>query len=169
MLSYTFLQIVAWVVGILAVFYLLFHGGGHSWAVKKIKGTRLKAWIAIGVLLFSVGLHVVATNPYPPHFALPPYMQTKAPHGPTAALPLHNAFQFFKEFKNFERIEDIGADPNAVPPPITRDRSEVVTLSLTTREVIAEIGDGVFFNYWTFDGQVPGPMLRVRHGEFAST
>ena len=165
MLIYIVLQMIAWVVGIIAILYLLFHGGVHSWAIRRIKGTHLKAWIAIGVLIFSVGLYAVAANPHPPSFALPPYMQTKAPHGPTAALPLYKSFQFFKEYRDFERISDIGADPNAVPPPIARDHNEVVKISLTTREVIAEVGDGVFFNYWTFDGQVPGPMLRVREGD----
>jgi len=35
----------------------------------------------------------------------------------------------------------------------------------TTREVIAEVVPGATMEYWTFDGRVPGPMLRVRVGD----
>ena len=32
-------------------------------------------------------------------------------------------------------------------------------------EVIAEVADGTTINYWTFDGTVPGPFIRVRIGD----
>lgn len=53
-----------------------------------------------------------------------------------------------KNFNKFERIHDIGADPNDVPAPITRDWNETVKISLTAQEVIAEIAEGIYFNYW---------------------
>jgi nitrite reductase (NO-forming) len=31
--------------------------------------------------------------------------------------------------------------------------------------VLAEVGPNIWFNYWTYDGSVPGPMLRVREGD----
>src|SRR5690606_27367147 len=60
---------------------------------------------------------------------------------------------------------DIARDPNEVPRPLDRDQSAVVEFTLTAKEVVSEMAPGVYFNYWTFDGQVPGPMLRVRVGD----
>jgi nitrite reductase (NO-forming) len=78
---------------------------------------------------------------------------------------LGNVLKFFSNFNSFERVENIARDPNDVPPPLTRTEPELVKIELTTKEVIAEMAPGVFINYWTFDGQVPGPMIRVREGD----
>lgn len=59
----------------------------------------------------------------------------------------------------------VAADPTKLPPPIHRStaiRQEVV---LEVQEHVAEIEPGVTFNYMTFGGQVPGPMIRVRQGD----
>ena len=52
-----------------------------------------------------------------------------------------------------------------VAAPITRTEPALVTIELETREMTAVMADGVAFNYWTFNGTVPGPMLRVRQGD----
>ena len=64
------------------------------------------------------------------------------------------------------------ADPNAeplrlptVPPPISRSTPELVKLDISVKEVTATMAEGVSYRYWTFDGTVPGPMLRVRQGD----
>jgi nitrite reductase (NO-forming) len=44
-------------------------------------------------------------------------------------------------------------------PPTT------VRVDLTTVEVEGQLGEGTTFTYWTFDGTVPGPFLRVRQGD----
>ena len=62
-------------------------------------------------------------------------------------------------------VESVAADPADVPDPIDRDHSETVDVTLTVEEVTAEVEPGVTFDYMTFDGQVPGPMLRVRQGD----
>jgi nitrite reductase (NO-forming) len=165
MLTYITLQILAWILGLVGVVFLLLHIGVVSWLFKKIKEFDSRSLVAVAAIFLAVVVLVVAKNPHPPQFALPPYMQTKAPHGPNAALPIYKLTQFFKEYSNFKQIDDIGADPNDVPPPINRDYSELVKVSLHAKEVIAEVGDGVFFNYWTYNEQVPGPMLRVREGD----
>jgi len=59
----------------------------------------------------------------------------------------------------------VAADPTDVPDPIDRDESREVDVTLRAEEVTAEIEDGVTFNYMTFDGRVPGPMVRVRRGD----
>ncbi|NBX46736.1 MAG: nitrite reductase, copper-containing [Chloroflexi bacterium] len=38
-------------------------------------------------------------------------------------------------------------------------------VDLETREVSALLADGITYTYWTFNGTVPGPMIRVRQGD----
>ena len=35
----------------------------------------------------------------------------------------------------------------------------------TSREVVAEVVPGTTMSYWTFDGRIPGPMIRARVGD----
>lgn len=60
---------------------------------------------------------------------------------------------------------NVVADPNAVPPPITRTETETVEINLTVNEVVSELANGATYSFWTFDGTVPGPMLRVMEGD----
>jgi nitrite reductase (NO-forming) len=55
--------------------------------------------------------------------------------------------------------------PN-VPPPIKRKRPARVKVHMETKEVTMRLADGVEYNFWTFGGTVPGPMVRVRTGDF---
>jgi len=57
------------------------------------------------------------------------------------------------------------AEPAHMPPPIKRNHSVHHQISLEGREVEAEIEPGAKFSYMTFNGQVPGPMIRVRQGD----
>ncbi len=56
-------------------------------------------------------------------------------------------------------------DPADVPPPIRRTEPTTVQFTLTFRELTAELADGTTYAFWTFDGTVPGPMLRVMEGD----
>jgi nitrite reductase (NO-forming) len=62
-------------------------------------------------------------------------------------------------------VPEISRAAAAVPPPITRTAPATVVVSLETKEVTAKLDDGQTYSYWTFDGTVPGPMLRVRVGD----
>jgi nitrite reductase (NO-forming) len=62
-------------------------------------------------------------------------------------------------------VPEISRPAAAVPPPITRRAPATVVVSLETKEVTAKLDDGQTYSYWTFDGTVPGPMLRVRVGD----
>lgn len=110
-------------------------------------------------LFFSVG--IPATLQYP--FGLKTYGPAAGP-----ALPLKNILSFFGNLHKFERVADISRNPLDIPPPITRKNSTNVSIELTSKEVIAEIAPGVVANYWTFNGTVPGPFLRVREGDTVS-
>ncbi|MFB6070372.1 MAG: copper-containing nitrite reductase [Halanaeroarchaeum sp.] len=62
-------------------------------------------------------------------------------------------------------VDRIAADPTAVPDPVDWRDPRHHEVTLTAAEVTAEIEDGVTFSFMTFDGRVPGPMLRVRQGD----
>ncbi|WP_285518456.1 multicopper oxidase domain-containing protein, partial [Thermolongibacillus altinsuensis] len=56
-------------------------------------------------------------------------------------------------------------DPPNVPAPIHRNYPARVIVRLEAKEVVREIADGVRYDFWTFNGSVPGPMIRVRQGD----
>jgi nitrite reductase (NO-forming) len=56
-------------------------------------------------------------------------------------------------------------NPSDIPAPIVRNTAEHHDLHVTTKEVVGVLDDGTTYTYWTFDGTVPGPMLRVRKGD----
>lgn len=60
---------------------------------------------------------------------------------------------------------NVALDPASLPPPITRTEPTTVKYTLTFKEVTAELADGTTYDFWTFDGTVPGPMLRVMVGD----
>ncbi len=62
-------------------------------------------------------------------------------------------------------VPNVARDPSEVPPPITRTEPTTVSITLTIEEVVAELADGATYSFWTFDGTVPGPMLRVMQGD----
>lgn len=53
-----------------------------------------------------------------------------------------------------------------VPTPITRKKPARVTINLETKEVTKTLADGVEYTFWTFGGTVPGPMIRIRKGDY---
>ncbi len=60
---------------------------------------------------------------------------------------------------------NVARNPAEVPPPITRTEPTTVKFTLTAQEVTAELANGVTYEFWTFDGTVPGPLLRVMVGD----
>src|SRR5690606_13368239 len=61
----------------------------------------------------------------------------------------------------------LGYAPNAAPP-VNRDYRAHVTVELETTEKVMELADGVEYRFWTFGGSVPGPMIRVREGDYVT-
>jgi nitrite reductase (NO-forming) len=60
---------------------------------------------------------------------------------------------------------DIVADPADLPASVGARGPQSVRLDLETVELKGQLADGTTYNYWTFNSQVPGPMLRVRVGD----
>ncbi|MDD9954292.1 MAG: copper-containing nitrite reductase [Candidatus Woesearchaeota archaeon] len=99
------------------------------------------------------------------HLSVYYFGNTQGPFEYGPELPLMSSIKFFLHFDDFKRVEDIASHPANIPPPLKRNHAEHVTIDLVAEEVIAELADGTTFNYWVFNEQVPGPMLRVRVGD----
>lgn len=127
------------------------------------KGRSLGVTLALGgvflgaMLFFWIPIGVSKDLQYP--FGLITYGPSEGP-----GLPLANVLAFFMHLPSYERVADIARDPRSVPPALEREAGEV-EITLTVKEVLSEIAPGVVVNYWTFDGTVPGPMLRVKEGD----
>lgn len=61
--------------------------------------------------------------------------------------------------------ERIAADPTQVGTPVGARAATTVDVELETVELEGQLADGTVYHYWTFDRQVPGPMIRVRVGD----
>ena len=62
-------------------------------------------------------------------------------------------------------IDAIVTHAPEVPPAIDRDHPAKVRVKMETVEKTMKMADGVDYHYWTFDGDVPGQMIRVREGD----
>lgn len=67
-------------------------------------------------------------------------------------------------------VEDLPAGLTRLPSPpvasaITRKGHGLVKVKLETKTVQGLMADGVGFAYWTYNGTVPGPMIRLRQGD----
>jgi copper-containing nitrite reductase len=65
------------------------------------------------------------------------------------------------------KAADIVRDPSDLPPPIGERAPAVVHVTLTSKELVGALdpASGTTYRYWTFDGKVPGPFIRVRQGD----
>ncbi len=62
-------------------------------------------------------------------------------------------------------VKEIAHLSGELPGPISRNAPDTVRVDLETKEVVATLGDGQTYRYWTFGGTVPGPFIRVRVGD----
>jgi nitrite reductase (NO-forming) len=60
---------------------------------------------------------------------------------------------------------DISREPTDLPPPIGKRDPMTVRLDLFTVEQEGRLAEATTFGYWTFNGKVPGPFVRVRVGD----
>jgi nitrite reductase (NO-forming) len=112
---------------------------------------------AVGVMVGAALLVGVGTS----QFGAADLMTSTAHAAVTAANgvpPLAHA----KEAKN---PASIVRSPTDVPPPIGDRDPQTVRVELETIEKVGNLGDGTTYRYWTFNGQVPGPLVRVRVGD----
>lgn len=55
--------------------------------------------------------------------------------------------------------------PTDLPQPVGERPPTTVEFEVEAVELEGQLADGTTYEYWTFGGQVPGPMLRVRVGD----
>ena len=62
---------------------------------------------------------------------------------------------------------DIVRDPSDLPSPIGDRGPAVIHVTLTSKELVGVLdpASGTTYRYWTFNGKVPGPFIRVRQGD----
>jgi nitrite reductase (NO-forming) len=62
-------------------------------------------------------------------------------------------------------VTDITRDPADLPGPIGSRQPQTVRVDLETVELTGQLDDKTTYTYWTFNGKVPGPFIRVRVGD----
>lgn len=118
-------------------------------------GMTMAAALVVAVVGATGGIRAVTTAPAaaPAATAAP---ATGAQQGtPPAALPAAKPVT----------VKSISRSATDVPPAITRTSPTTVKVELQTQEVVAEVAPGETYAYWTFNGTVPGPMIRIRVGD----
>ena len=55
--------------------------------------------------------------------------------------------------------------PDEMPAPVGARPAQDVEFTIVTNEITAKLDDGTSFSFWTFNGTVPGPMIRARIGD----
>jgi len=156
LLSYIFIQTLGLVIAFIAAAVLMY-------IILRRFHSHMVASLLV-VIFLGISLFFYVPNGLPNGLDYPAFIQTYGPaRGP--GLPFGNVIQFFTHFNQFEEVADIARDPNDIPAPIERTEAATVNIDITAKEVISQIAPGVYFNYWTYGGKVPGPFLRVREGD----
>ncbi len=159
LLLYIGYELIVWLVILTITFFVIIK-------IWRLRLHRKLPKYSIFIILFCtlfLGISFFLFNPGGNVLTMPSYMHSHAPGNLAPSIPILNAFEFFLKASKFERIADIGADPNEVPKLVTS--GEVVKIDIVAQEVIAEVSQGSYFNYWTYNKQVPGPMYRVKVGD----
>lgn len=87
------------------------------------------------------------------------------------AIPGHRQAGMFGTFKVGQAVqaqavgEDIVRNPSDLPEPVGDRPPQTVQVELTAQEVVGQLAEGTIYKYFTFDGKIPGPMIRVRVGD----
>jgi nitrite reductase (NO-forming) len=61
---------------------------------------------------------------------------------------------------------EIGRQADDLPPSLNRTQAQRISVNLYTEELVAEIMPEVTYQYWTYNGKVPGPFIRARDGDW---
>jgi nitrite reductase (NO-forming) len=59
----------------------------------------------------------------------------------------------------------ISRDPTDVPPPVGDRAPTTVRVDLEAVERVGRLDTHTTYDFWTFNGKIPGPMIRVRVGD----
>ncbi len=82
-----------------------------------------------------------------------------------ALLPQNNSNNLIPTLPSEHSLDtqNIARAPTDLPGPIVPGRTtpQNVNVTLVTKELYGEIESGASYQFWTFNGTVPGPMIRV--------
>ncbi|WP_048645861.1 copper-containing nitrite reductase [Nitratireductor soli] len=85
--------------------------------------------------------------------------------GLVAPAAANMAHQHIAGLGTHEAPLDIVRQATDLPNAIGERGAQTVRVGLETAEVIGQLADGATYHYWTFNGKVPGPFVRVRVGD----
>lgn len=81
------------------------------------------------------------------------------------AAGMEGVIQVGKAVKTKAISEDISLSPSDLPDSVGKRGEGKLEFTLETVEKQGQLGDGSSYKFWTFNGRVPGPFLRVREGD----
>ena len=118
-------------------------------------------FISIGVLTIAGVAH--AQNSSGSDVSASHQMQDMQQPG---ALPVPQDFRTPDQGEIVEAV-DISRNPADVAPPVGSRAPQLVKVTLTAQELEGKLDPSTktTYQYWTFNGKVPGPMIRVRQGD----
>lgn len=159
---YILYELIVWIVVLFVIASLVFL---YRKKIKLLKKIPLVIKLIGSGLVIFLTLSFFIFNPEGKFLEMPVYMHAQTADHKPASVPLLSALTFILNSNRFEKVEDIGADPNDVPTLMEGGDGKVVKIEITAQEVLSEVAKGSYFNYWTYNKQVPGPMFRVREGD----
>lgn len=130
------------------------------------KKKRLNNVILEGTLLFIlIIIAVFAGKVTTGHASLYYFGHAQGPFEYGPELPFWSSLKFFSHIKEFQTVEDISHHPAEIPPFSFNTEPQTILVDMEATEVLAEIGDGITYNYWTINQKVPGPFIRAKVGD----
>lgn len=156
LLYYVLVQTLGLAIAFIAATFLLY--------ILLRRFNSLPVTLSLCGLFIGISIFFYVPNGLPHGFGNSSFINT---YGPAAgpSLPFSNVIAFFLHFNSFEHVADIAHNPNDIPAPLERTATTTDHIEITSKEVIAQLAPGVYQNFWTFNGTVPGPFLRVMEGD----
>ncbi len=125
--------------------------------------TGLAVLLAVGLGYAVTGLPGGASSRVASQSFTPTLASTVAPA--TAAVAARPAAAASASPAASLKGADVGHRADDLAGPVRRTGPASVTIDLVAKEVVGNVADGTTYTYWTFNGSVPGPFLRVRLGD----
>jgi len=122
----------------------------------------------MSLMLWAVTFAVLGGTPIALGQSSSSAMKTPSQHDSSrAAEPSNGAERQTSEQASMQSAVDIVRDPADVAPPPGKREPQVAGISLVAQELEGKLDAvlGTTYEYWTFNGKVPGPMIRVRQGD----
>ncbi len=86
--------------------------------------------------------------------------QKPAPPAASSSVPAEDEVHVPALPANLERLP-----APSVAPPVNRKKPATVHVELEARPATGLLAEGIGYHYWTYNGTVPGPMIRVSQGD----